>query len=101
MIALRGVLTDERLTVSVETPVLGGQVRRPRGQAPAVDVDGLGQILMKRALDHYLLADVAQRVGDRASRYVTAEHVAHVLPRGAIPRHVSEVPIEETKCHRS
>lgn len=81
--------------------MLGGQVRRPRGQAPAVHVDRLGQVLVQRALDHYLLADVAQRVGDRAGRYVAAEHVAHVLPRGAVSRHVSEVPTGQTECHRS
>jgi hypothetical protein len=77
----------------VEPSVLGGQVRGPGGETrPAVDVDGLGQTLVERALDHDLLADVAQGVGDRPGRNVAAEHVAHVLPRTTIPCHVREIP---------
>lgn len=41
------ILTDEWLSVPVEAPVLRGQIRRPGGEAgPAVDVDGLGQVLV-------------------------------------------------------
>lgn len=77
----------------MKASVLGGQICGSGCQArPAVDIDGLGEILVKRPLDHYLLADVAQRVGDRAGRYVAAEYVAHVLPGAAVPRHVSEIP---------
>lgn len=52
--------------------------------------------LCQAALDHNLLADVSQRVGDDACRCVAPENVAHVLARGAVARHVGEVPASAT-----
>lgn len=73
--------------------MLSGQIRGPRCQTrPAVDVHRFREILMLRALDHDLLANIAKRVRDRARRDIATEHVAHVLPSRSISRDVSKVP---------
>jgi len=69
------------LTVSVEAPMFSGQIRRSRSETcPTVDVHRFRKILMLGTLNHYLFANVAKCVCDRARRYVATEHVAHVFP---------------------
>lgn len=77
----------------MKAPVFSGQIRGPRGQTrSAVDVHRFREILMLRALDHDLLADIAKRVGNRARRYIATEHVAHVLPGRSVSCDISKVP---------
>lgn len=74
-----------------------GQVSRSRGQArPSIDVHWFREILVLRSLDHDLLANVAERVRDRARWYVATEHVAHVFSGRSVSGHVSEVPEEKS-----
>lgn len=48
--------------------------------------------MLEAPLDHDLLADVPERVGDRPGRRVAPEDVTHVPPSHSIPRHVRKVP---------
>lgn len=79
----------------MEAAVLRGQVGRSDGESSSAgaNVDRLGQVLLQRALNHDLLADVAQRVGDGARWDVAPEHVAHVLAGASVARHVRKVPV--------
>lgn len=77
--------------------MFSGQVRRSRSEAcPAIDVHRFREILMLRTLDHYLLANVAKRVCDRACRYVATKHMAHVFPGRSVSCYVSKVPENNT-----
>lgn len=68
------------MPILVEPAMLRRQIGGSGGEAgSAIDVHRFRQILMQRPLNHYLLAYVAQRVGDCARRYVASEHMAHVL----------------------
>jgi len=78
----------------VEAAVLGGQVGGPDSQSRSAGahVQGLREVLLQRALDHDLLADVSQRVCDGARWNVAPEHVAHVFAGASVTGHVSKVP---------
>lgn len=76
--------------------MLRGQVGGSGGQArSSVHVHRFREILVLGSLDHDLLADVAERVRDRARRNVATEHVAHVFTGRSVSRHVSKVPGKE------
>lgn len=53
--------------------------------------------VLQVALHHDALANVTQCVGNLSGRSVAAEDVAHVLPCGSVPGHISKVP-EEIKA---
>lgn len=77
--------------------MFSGQIRRSCGETcPTIDVHRFREILMLGTLDHYLLANIAKRVCDRARRYVATKHVAHVFPGRSISRYVSKVPENNT-----
>lgn len=77
------------------------QISRSSGQARSpVDVHRFREVLVLRSLDHDLLANVAERVGDRARRDVATEHVAHVFPGRSVPCHVSKIPATRTGLDR-
>lgn len=77
--------------------MFSGQIRRSCGETrPAVDVHRFREVLMLGTLDHYLLANVAQRVCDRARRYVATKHMAHVFPGRSVSCYVSKVPESNT-----
>lgn len=79
--------------------MFSGQIGGSRGQTrPAIDVHWFREILMLGALDHDLLANIAKRVRDRASRYVTTEHVAHVFPGRPVSRDISKIPKRYIIC---
>ena len=81
--------------------MLRRQIGRSSGQArSSVDVHRFREVLVLRPLDHNLLANVAERVGDRARRYVATEHVAHVLPGRSVSCHVSKVSGRRTTSDR-
>lgn len=46
---------------------------------------------MLRPFDHDLLANIAQRVRDRARRDIATEHMAHVFPGRSVSCYVSKV----------
>ena len=62
-------------------------------------VGGSGEFLRAGSLDHQLLADVTQRVGDLTRRHVTPKHVTHVSLRRLVTGHVRKVP--ETVSERT
>lgn len=71
--------------------------RRRRGRhrhrnGPDVGVDGSVGPAAVVPFDHDPFADVAEGIGDDAGRAVTAENMAHVLPRPFVLGHVSEIP---------
>jgi hypothetical protein len=78
----------------VDAPVLSWQIcwSHSESSSASADLNGLGQVLLQRALDHDLLADVAQRVGDGSRWNVAPEDVAHVLSGASIASHVREIP---------
>lgn len=77
----------------MEAAVLGRKVGGPGGHVrSSVEVDRLGQVLVQGSLDHDLLADISKCVCYCAGRYVTPEHVAHMLARRSVPRYVRKVP---------
>lgn len=77
--------------------MFSGQIRRSRSETrPTVDVHRFCKILMLGTLDHYLLANVAKRVCDRARRYVATKHMAHVFPGRSVSRYISKVPESNT-----
>lgn len=77
--------------------MFSGQIRRSRSKTcPAVDVHRFREILMLGTLDHYLLANVAKRICDRARRYVATKHMAHVFPGRSVSCYISKVPENNT-----
>jgi hypothetical protein len=46
---------------------------------------------MQTSFDHDFLADVAQRIGDRTSRNVATEYMAHMFSGDPVSSYISEI----------
>lgn len=74
--------------------MFSGQIRRSRSETcSTVDVHRFREILMLGTLDHYLLANIAKCICNRARWYVATKHMAHVFPGRSVSCYISEVPV--------